>query len=60
MRHTAITKLVEAGVPLPTVQKIGGHKTLAMVSRHTHLSDRHVDSAMEALERALHPFLTNR
>lgn len=60
MRHTAITKLVEAGAPLPTVQKISGHKTLAMVSRYTHLSDRHVDSAMEALERALHPVLTDR
>lgn len=31
MRHTAITKLVQAGVDLPTIQRISGHKTLAMV-----------------------------
>jgi site-specific recombinase XerD len=27
MRHTAITKLVKAGVDLPTIQRISGHKT---------------------------------
>ena len=27
MRHTAITKLVQAGVDLPTVQRVSGHKT---------------------------------
>jgi site-specific recombinase XerD len=31
MRHTAITNLVKAGVDLPTIQKISGHKRLAMV-----------------------------
>ena len=31
MRHTAITNLVKAGVDLPTIQKISGHKTLYMV-----------------------------
>lgn len=33
MRHTAITRLVEAGVDLPTVQRISGHKTLKQYSR---------------------------
>ena len=37
MRHTAITKLVQAGVDLPTVQRISGHKTLAMVLRYAHV-----------------------
>ncbi|MDH3672704.1 MAG: site-specific integrase, partial [Gammaproteobacteria bacterium] len=31
LRHTAITHLVQAGVDLPTVQRISGHKTLQMV-----------------------------
>ena len=52
MRHTAITRLVEAGTPLPTVQKISGHKSLAMVIRYTHVSDPHVDTAMQSLERS--------
>ena len=29
LRHTAITHLVQAGVDLPTVKRISGHKTLA-------------------------------
>ena len=43
MRHTAITKLVQAGVDLPTVQRISGHKTLAMVLRYTHVHGRHIE-----------------
>ncbi len=31
LRHTAITHLVQAGVDLPTVKRISGHKTLIMV-----------------------------
>lgn len=50
MRHTAITQLVKAGVDLPTIQTISGHKTLAMVLRYTHLSGTHIDSAMENIE----------
>lgn len=53
MRHTAITRLVEDGVPIPTIQKISGHKTIQMVLRYTHVSDRHVDDAMKSLERSL-------
>jgi integrase len=33
MRHTAITKLVQAGVDLPTIQRISGHKTMGLVLR---------------------------
>ena len=57
MRHTAITKLVQAGVDLPTVQRISGHKTLAMVLRYTHVHGRHIDSAIRALGRTI-PKLT--
>lgn len=53
LRHTAITKLVQAGVDLPTIQRISGHKTLAMVLRYTHVSGAHVDAAMRALDRTL-------
>ncbi len=53
MRHTAITRLVEAGVDLRTIQTISGHKTLAMVLRYAHVSGSHIDRAMDALDRTL-------
>jgi site-specific recombinase XerD len=53
MRHTAITKLVQAGVDLPTVQRISGHKTLAMVLRYSHVHDPHIDDAIAAIGRTL-------
>lgn len=53
MRHTAITKLVQAGVDLPTVQRISGHKTMAMVLRYSHVHSPHIDDAIRALGRTL-------
>lgn len=50
LRHTAITHLVQSGVDLPTVQRISGHKTLAMVARYSHQSGAHIAAAMERLE----------
>lgn len=52
LRHTAITGLVKEGVDLPTVQRISGHKTLAMVLRYTHLSDDHIDHSVAKLDAA--------
>lgn len=49
MRHTAITRLVKAGVDLPTIQRISGHKTLSMVLRYSHVDGLHIDAAAEAL-----------
>jgi integrase len=53
MRHTAITKLVQSGVDLPTIQSISGHKTLAMVLRYTHVHGTHIDKAIAAIGRAV-------
>ena len=50
LRHTAITHLVQAGVDLPTVKRISGHKTLAMVERYAHQSGTHIATAMEKLD----------
>jgi hypothetical protein len=49
MRHTAITKLVQAGVDLPTVQRISGHRSITMVLRYTHVHGQHIDLAIQAL-----------
>jgi len=49
MRHTAITRLVQAGVDIPTIQRISGHKTVGMVLHYTHVHGTHIDKAMDAL-----------
>jgi len=53
MRHTAITALVQAGVDLPTIQRISGHKTLAMAMRYSHVHGSHIDRAIAAIGRPL-------
>lgn len=50
LRHTAVTHMVQAGVDLPTVQRISGHKTLSMVARYAHQNGAHIEAAMERLE----------
>lgn len=49
MRHTAVTRLVRAGADIPTIMKISGHKTVAMVLRYTHVDSAHIDAAAAAL-----------
>ena len=53
LRHTVITHLVQAGVDLPTVRRISGHKTLAMVERYAHANGAHIQLAMDKLESRL-------
>jgi integrase len=53
LRHTAITHLVQAGVDLPTVKRISGHKTLAMVERYSHQNGTHIQAAMDKLQLRL-------
>lgn len=60
MRHTAITRLVKAGVDLPTIQRVSGHKTLSMVMRYVHLHGRHIDDALMALESSLPKLITQK
>jgi len=59
MRHTAITKLVQAGIDLPTIQRISGHKTVAMVLRYAHVHGQHIDQAIRAIGRTLPEPLIN-
>ena len=60
LRRTAITHLVQAGVDLPTVKRISGHKTLIMVERYAHQNGAHIQAAMDTLEAryAVHPLPT--
>jgi integrase len=49
MRHTAITALVKQKVDVPTIQKISGHKTPAMVLHYVHIFGEHIDDAISGL-----------
>jgi hypothetical protein len=43
-----------AGVDLPTVKRISGHKTLQMVERYSHQNGAHIQAAMDKLEERYH------
>lgn len=53
MRHTAITRLVQSGVDLPTIQRISGHKTLTALMRYVHLTGVHIDAAIAKIDSPL-------
>ena len=51
LRHTFASRLVMAGVDLPTVKELLGHKSIAMTLRYTHLSTDHKQRAVSVLEQ---------
>jgi site-specific recombinase XerD len=53
MRNTVITHLVQDGIDFPTVMRISGHRTLAMVQRYAHQNGEHIQDAMDRLEMQL-------
>lgn len=60
LRHTAITHLVQAGIDLPTVKRISGHKTLQMVERYSHQNGSHIQAAMDRLEQRYNLTTSNK
>jgi integrase len=51
LRHTFATRLVQAGVDLYTVQKLGRWKTLSMVMRYAHHHSESLRAGTEVLDR---------
>ena len=51
LRHTFASRLVMNGADLRTVQELGGWKSMSMVERYSHLSDRHKAEAVELIGR---------
>lgn len=41
----------QAGVDLPTVKRISGHKTLQMVERYSHQNGAHIQAEMDKLDQ---------
>ena len=53
LRHPAITHLVQAGVDLPTVQRVSGHKSFEMVFRYSHQNQQHLQEALSKLDERI-------
>ena len=53
LRHTFASHLVMAGVDIPTVSRLMGHKSLAMTMRYSHLAPNHLSNAVNVLATAL-------
>lgn len=49
LRHTHITELVKAGIPLPVIQQRVGHTDIKMTMRYTHISPDMQQSAVDYL-----------
>jgi len=51
LRHTFATHLIEDGTDLPTLQLLMGHQKLQDTTLYVHLSRRHLNAAVNPLER---------
>jgi len=48
-RHTAVSRMVAAGIPDRIIMKVVGHTTAAMVSRYSHLAPDNLKGATDCL-----------
>ena len=53
LRHTFITRLVQAGVDLRTVQYLAGHQSLAMTGRYSHFAPGLNQAAVRRLDQVV-------
>ena len=51
LRHTFISRLVQAGRPLPEVAALAGHREIKMTLRYAHLAPSHLRAGIQALEQ---------
>jgi len=59
LRHTAATKMIEAGVDIVTVSKILGHASIQMTMRYAHPTPENMKRAVERLAEILDPSRQN-
>ena len=59
LRHTVATRLVNAGVPLPTVKKVMTHSDIATTMRYVHTPEAELFKAMEVLNSCNEDLIQN-
>ena len=59
LRHTVATRLVNAGVPLPTVKKVMTHSDIATTMRYVHTPETELFKAMEVLNSCNEDLIQN-
>ena len=58
LRHTFATRLVQAGVGIYEVQKLGRWKNNSMVMRYAHHNSESLRSSIEVMDESIEPFIT--
>ncbi len=53
LRHTAISRMMDANIDPRTIMEISGHNSLAMLERYTHPREQRKIEALEAINRPL-------
>ena len=51
LRHTAISRMMDAGIDPRTIMEISGHRSLAMLERYTHPREQRKIEALESINR---------
>lgn len=51
LRHTIISRLVQAGRPLPEVTALAGHRDIKMTLRYAHPAPSHLRAGIQMLEQ---------
>jgi integrase len=59
LRHTFATRLVQAGVGIYEVQRLGRWKNTSMVMRYAHHNSESLRSSIEVMDESKEPFITN-